>query len=455
MKYRGKESNIFPKLESISDRSYNTLDVNLLGQYVSNMGQFYSSWNEDSPEGEWPLGSAHEQMYRMNIFVGVPGNVVQTRAYGEKEWDPAFGYNNPDEFLPVSNDTTTWPLDNSGNKYWPVRDTDDNPIIVSHQDSYGVYRDSTNYLYLTTSNPDYMLNIVVHQTSYAWNTAFDNDYIIFTFEVINEADEIKDSVYFCQYTDFDCGGFDDYEDDLMGFELDRQFLYFADSDNWSPEWGAPAFHFGVVFLETPETMNGTSGITDFHYTEYYDEPSSVTEDEVQFMMMSSDSILRADSLNWPNLFHGDDIHYDDVTLIPASGMDLVCYPSSGPYHMEPYDTLRFITAMVAGEDYDDFSANVDRIWEVYESGWIVKNVPQPVISAEVGSGRADISWSTEIDTTYLDAYNNRNDLFGYLIYKTEDPNRIDWGDPIDTVRIGENLDPDSYTWTDLDEAPDR
>ena len=69
----------------ISDRSYNIIDRNKLGQYVSNIGQFYSSWNEPGPTCEWPLGSNHEVMYRMNLFVGVPGNVVQTRTYGTNE----------------------------------------------------------------------------------------------------------------------------------------------------------------------------------------------------------------------------------------------------------------------------------------------------------------------------------------------------------------------------------
>lgn len=450
-KDRGKGNGYSPKLESISDRSYNIIDVNLLGVYVGNMGQFYTSWNETAdPEGEWPLGSGHSQMYRMNMFVGVPGNVVQTRAYGEKEWDPVFGYNNPDEFLPVSNDTTTWPLDNLGTKYWPVRDADDNPVIISEQDSYGVYRDSTNYLYLTTSDPSYMLNIVVHQTSYAWNTALDKDYIVFKFDLVNEDTQPHDSVYFCMYTDFDCGGFDDYTDDQIGFELSRQFYYFYDSDNWSPEWNAPAFHFGLVYLQTPETIDLTTGITDFHFTEYYDEPTSITDDEVLFNYMSSDPSLRADSLNWSNLFHGNDLHYDDPAWIPAGGMDLVCFPSSGPYYMAPGDTLTFITALVAGSDYDDISVNVDRIWEIFESGWEVKSVPQPVVTAEVGDRIVTLEWSTIIDQTYIDPYTGTNTLMGYYIYKTEDPNRLVWGAPIDSLMAGENLDPDYYSWSDMD-----
>lgn len=442
----------FPSAAGVGDRSYNVIDVNMLGQYVSNMGQFYSSWNEVVPEGEWPLGSGHAQMYRMNVYIGVPGNVIQTRTYGTKEWDPVWGFNNPSTFLPVSNDTSTWPLDGSGNKYWPVQDGSGNPVIVSDMDSYAVYQDSTNYLYISTGDPSKMLNIVVHQTSYAWNTSLDNDYIIFKFQVVNNSSIPKDSLYFCMYSDFDIGGFDDYDDDLIGLDTTRNFYYFYDANNFSPEWNAPTFHFGGVFLETPEVAGEIPGLTDFHYTGYYEEPASISDDSIQFGLMSSSEALRADSIHWPNLFHGNNLHIDDVSLIPVSGMDLVCFPSSGPYEMGSYDTLTFIFALVAGEDYNDISENVDRIWDVYNSNWQVKAVPQPVITAVTGNNLATLNWSNVIDNTYIDVYNGRNDLFGYLIYKTEDPTRTIWGAPIDTVHKGETspLNPSVYSWLDYD-----
>lgn len=94
--------------QALDQRTFNVLAINKLGQYVSNMGQFYSSWNELSPTAEWPLGSGHEAMWRMNLYIGTPGNVVQTRTFGTKEWDPVDGYQNPEVGLTaVSNDTAT------------------------------------------------------------------------------------------------------------------------------------------------------------------------------------------------------------------------------------------------------------------------------------------------------------------------------------------------------------
>jgi len=454
MKDKYQEERSSPSIESLDDRTYNILDINKLGMYVSNLGQFYSSWQEIAPEGEWPIYSGHEQLYRMNVYVGIPDNVVQTRSYSNKEWDPVPGYDNPDVgLLAVSNDTTTWPLD-AGIPYWPLRNTAGGDSILSDQDSYGVYRDSTNHLYLTTLDPSYLLNVVVHQRSMSWyQPVFHEDYIYFVFDLVNEDEEPRDSLYFCLYTDIDAGGFDDYDDDYVGLELDRGFYYMYDSDNWSPEWNDVPFYFGGVFIETPEVNGQELGITDFHYVGYYDEPSEADMDVQQYGLMSSDSALWADSLNWPGLFHGDNIHYDDTSLIPAGGGDWVMFVSSGPYHMEPGDTLTFVTAMIAGADYNDISSNADRVLNFYENNFQDKVVPPPLVSVQAGDQEVTLSWSNALDTSYVDFYTLRNNLMGYRIYKAEGDPPDDWGEPIDSLLFGEYIefpDPGDYVWTDMD-----
>ncbi|MBN2356117.1 hypothetical protein JXO59_08385, partial [candidate division KSB1 bacterium] len=416
-------------LLDISDRSYNTIDVNKFGQYVSNMGQFYSSWNEMSPTAEWPLGSNHQQMYRMNLYIGVPGNAVSSRTYSTKEWDPVAGYHNPAiGLLAVSKDSTTWPLDNGGYPYWPVQDQDGNALIVSHQDSYGAYRDRTNYL--ARSDPSKRLNIEVRQTTYAWNTALDEDYIIIKFDVINDTTASKDSVFFCMFCDFDIGGFEsaeEYADDKVALELDRQFFYFYDVDNWSDQWNGLPFHMGMVFLQTPLVNGARLGLTDWHYTDVWLEPGrDVNNDDAQYKYMSSDPRLRADSLVWRDLFHGDNLKYDDPSLIPEAGLAAVVFASSGPYHMEAGDTLTFITALVAGADYDDLSKNVDRIWEVYNNNWQIKSVPAPLVTGIAGDGKNTLIWNNSIDRSYIEPTTGTNTLKGYNIYRTEDPNRLTW-----------------------------
>jgi len=439
---------------SISDRTYNVISVNKLGQYVSNIGQFYSSWQELAPTAEWPLGSNHEQMYRMNVYVGVPGNVVQTRTFGQKEWDPMPGYHNPVVgFTAISTDPSTWPLDGNNQPYWPARDEMGNPMIRSHQDTYAVYRDYTNYLVNLNQDPSYRLNIEIHQSSYAWNTALDEDYIIFSFDVINDTTQAKDSLYFCIYADFDAGGFvsgNEYADDKLGFEPDRQFMYFYDSDNWSNQWNGIPFYLGLVFLETPLTDDGKTGITDWHYTDNWSEPRNILNDKEQYWYMSSDPRLRDDP-NWPNLFWGDDINYCDPDLIPDEGAALVTFNSSGPYTMQPFDTLRFIVAMVAGQDYEQISRNVDRIWEVYQNGFQVKSVSQPLVTGSTGDNETVLTWDNSIDREYIDALTGTNTLKSYRIYRTEDPNRLTWTLYDSIARRYTPEDPyqgNAYVWKD-------
>jgi hypothetical protein len=437
----------------ISDRSYNIIDRNKLGQYVSNIGQFYSSWNEPGPTCEWPLGSNHEVMYRMNLLVGVPGNVVQTRTYGTKEWDPVGGFLNPEKgLLAISTDQETWPLDQNNQPYWPVRDSQGNQKILSSQDTYGVYTDLTNYL--GASNPDNILYIKVHQSSYVWASEQDNDYIIFRFDLVNENTITHDSVYFGMYCDFDAGGFEsdnEFGDDRLGLELDRQFFYFYDADNYSDQWDAIPFHVGIVYLSTPAVNGDTLGLTDWHYTDNWNEPRDITNDVEQYRYMSSDPRLRADSLLWPDLFHGDDLNYDDPSLIRETGDTLIVYSASGPYTMQPNDTLTFILAMVCGQDYEEISTNVDRVWEVFYKGFEIKEVPKPIVRAGEGDKKIRLNWDNSIDREYLDLVAGSNTLHQYNIYKTEDPQRLTWT-LYDTIQrqFDENNDyiENAYTWVD-------
>ena len=165
-------------------------------------------------------------MWKMCLYVGIPGNVVQTRATRTKEWDAVAGYHNPDSgLIAISTDPQTWPRDGSGNPYWPVRTVDGRDSIRSQMDTYAVYRDRTNNRALVSDPPDWsqLLNIEVHQSTWAWNTSKDDDYIFFEFDIINDTTLAKDSVYFGLYTDLDAGGIVDIE-----FLVQYHVLHYAD-----------------------------------------------------------------------------------------------------------------------------------------------------------------------------------------------------------------------------------
>ena len=220
-------------ITAVEDRAQNVITVNQLGQTVTNLGQFYP-FGGVSPAGRWPISTDHDAIYKTNMYIGLPGdnnkpfNVIQTRAANTKEWDAVAGIHNPDSGkVAISSDTLTWPIAN-GIPYWPIRTVDDKDSINSQEDTYAVYRDETNQQYQT--------NLVVYQTTYAWSTSKDEDYIIMKFEIENDTTVAHDGLYFGMYTDFDAGGVEnDYEDDKWGFEKDRNFYYIYDADNISSD----------------------------------------------------------------------------------------------------------------------------------------------------------------------------------------------------------------------------
>ena len=82
------------------DRAQNVININQLGQVVTNMGQFHP-YTGTFPRGRWTINTNHDQMYKMSFAVGIPhsgiygANVANARGNGTKEWDPLPGFNNP------------------------------------------------------------------------------------------------------------------------------------------------------------------------------------------------------------------------------------------------------------------------------------------------------------------------------------------------------------------------
>jgi hypothetical protein len=452
---RARQTELFnPTMSALDVEDFATyvLNGNRVGQFVCNQGRFYPGSGEVGVTAEWPAGSGHEQMYRMNVFVGIPNNVVQSRTSRTREWNPLPGYHNGEVgLLAVSTDNSTWPRDELGEPYWPVQDGEGNARILSMQDSYGVYDDGNNAL--GEQDPANFLNIEIHQSSYSWNTAVDDDYIVFQFDVINKGDP-KDSLYFTHYSDLDCGGWRgliEYADDILVFDQDQRAYFQYDADNQTDNWEGDPFPIAIVFLSTPEVDGEEVGITDWHYTSDAREPDGATEDTEFFWYMSSDPRLRDNETDWPDLFHGDDIHFDDPSLIPPEGREITVFSSSGPYHMEQGDTLRFIIAMVCGEDQDDVEANVDRIWQVYNDNWTVKFVPQPIVTGLGSDSQVTLTWDNSLDVSYVDIFTGTNTLAGYRIYKTEDPRRLTWS-LLDSLLVGEYAgsegEAQQYQWSD-------
>lgn len=419
------------KPASILDRAGGAHTKSNIGSFFENRGKLYAQNYSQGPTFEWPIGSTHEFVYRANPFVGIPGNLIQGRYANHSEWESATGYHNRDSArVAFSDKPYTWPAGG-----WPVKDAGGKPVFVSNQDSYSVYNDSMNTIGI--------LNLQINQTGYAFSQKSVRDMVIYIFDVTNRSTRAYDSVYFGIYADISAGGSDlveDYGHRRLVFDRSLNRVYAYKSTGVSTQWnGAPAGYFGVIFLQTPKVNGVQRGITDWHYHLYADEKD---QDWIQYGILSSSPALYADPLG-PKYFHlganAPDLHYDDPSTIPADGADVTSTLGSGPYHLAPGDTLRFITAWVAAGSAEDMDVITAKAYNLLAGGFVTSKPPEsPHVTAVAGDGRVSLTWDNRAETS-RDPITNATNFEGYHLYKSVDKGQH-W-DQIDRNSVAVGPDP--------------
>ena len=397
---------------SILDRAGGLHNKSNIGEFFENRGKLYARTLAQGASGEFPIGSTKEYIYRINPMVGLPNNVIQGRYTTNEEWEAAAGYHNRDSArVAFSDKPTTWPATG-----WPVKNASGDPIVVSDQDSYCVYNDSNN------TRP--VLGLQMNQTGYAFSLKLVQDMIFFTFDIVNKSDQTYDSLYFALYIDIDLGNFSggvpEYENDKVGFNRDLQLTFFYDN-GLSSEWpGGTTGYFGMAMLQTPLVDGVRPGVTDFHYNLYDDD---LDRDTVQYGIMSSARSLYVSSIGRRYFHPGNNapnLHFDDTTTIPIGGLDILAYSSSGPYTINPGDTLRFVTVMVAGNTRPEIFRNTQRAFDLFAAGYARPEPPDPpAVSVLAGDRRVTISWDNRSESS-RDTLTGQFDFEGYRLYKSID-----------------------------------
>jgi hypothetical protein len=397
---------------SITDRAAGTHNASNIGLFFENRGKLYPRRLSQGPSGEYPINSGHNYIYRINPLIGVPGNVVQARYTTNEEWEAVGGYHNRQySLIAFSDNPSTWDPDLG----WPIKDSKGKPVFKSDQDSYCVYSDSNN------SRPK--LGLFVAQTGYTYGLSFAKNLIFYKFDITNKGAKDLDSVYFNLYTDVDVGdasgGVAEYQDDMLGFNKEKNFVYFYDSKGFSKDWQAPAGYFGVAFLRTPSVNGKELGITDMHYNLYDDD---IDLDSVQFGIMSSSPGLYNSSVSKKYFHLGSppNIHFDDPSTIPATGLDILANVSSGPYKLKRGDPLTFYTAILAGESLSDITNTLNQANTILNFDFEIAKPPAaPVITGYAGDGRALIYWDDKAEYSY-DKFSGVYDFEGYRLYRSMD-----------------------------------
>lgn len=445
MKEFEKEKNSFDveKILRIEDRAGGTHNASNIGLFFENRGKLYPRRITQGPSGEFPINSGNHYIYRLNPFVGIPGNVIQGRYTTNEEWEAAYGYQNPDlAQIAFSDNPATW----DPNRGWPINDSNGDPLFFSDQDSYCAYNDSNNTVKI--------LGLQINQIGYAYGVSFASNLLFYKYEIVNNSSNIYDSLYFSNYVDLDLGnisgGTPEYEDDKLGFDKGKNFVYFYDSDSYSPEWpDGNVGMMGVAFLKTPEVNGDQLGLTDFHYNIYNDDRDI---DTVQYGIMSSASTLFNSSFGG-DYFHlgaNPDLHFDDTTTIPSGGLDILANISSGPYEIHPGDTLVFYTVIVAGETKDGLFQSLDEAYKILDFNFEIAKAPStPTLTAVSGNNSVNLYWDDEAENS-LDNFSGEYDFEGYRVYRSVDKG-ITWTlladfDIINDIGLDRGL---QYSYTDI------
>ena len=401
------------KTTRIQDRAGGTHNASNIGLFFENRGKLYPRRITQGPSGEFPINSAKNYIYRINQFVGIPGNVIQARFTDNEEWEAAYGYHNSDTArIAFSDDPNSW----NPQRGWPVKDANGENLFISDQDSYCAFNDSNNTVQI--------LGIQVAQTGYAFGTNFAKNILFFKYEITSISQNNYSGLYFGLHNDIDVGdisgGLPEWGDDKVDFIKPQNLIYFYD-DGVSGEWpdGKTGF-FGIMMLKTPE-VNGTElGITDMHYMLYNDDNISDI-DSIQYGFMSSDPDLYNSSIG-NKFFHvgnNSNIHFDDPATIPASGMDILAHVSSGPYNLNPGDTLVFYTAFVTGNTYDEMLNYASVAQNAVDANFNLPKPPsRPNLSSSNGNSKAILFWDDTAESSY-DEFSGY-DFEGYRLYRSKD-----------------------------------
>jgi hypothetical protein len=397
------------KASGIIDRAGGTHNASNIGLFFENRGKLYPRRLAQGPSGEYPINSSQHYIYRINPMVGIPGNVIQGRFTTNEEWEAVGGYQATGSAkIAFSDNPATWP--DSG---WPVKDALGKPVIKSDQDSYCVYDDA--------NNQRGALGVRVVQTGYTYGLKSAQNIIFFKFQVLTTGSVPLQKLYFNMYSDIDVGdvsgGDPEWGDDKINIDRSKNLVWFYD-DGISTEWpSGKTGQIGVTYLQTPKVNGVELGVTDIHYNLYDDDRD---QDTVLYGIMSSAASLY-NSVDRNRYFHigsSSNLHFDDPATIPAIGMDILANMATGPYTLNPGDTLTFVTAILAGTDSADLFRTYDEAKKIFTNNFDAAKPPAtPKISSVPGNKRVTLFWDDKAEQS-RDTYSGQYDFEGYRLYRS-------------------------------------
>lgn len=389
----------------------------------------------------------------------------------------------------VSNPPGPWMYSwSSPDKIVAGRFTSDKEIFYIMNDKYNGIRlgDETDV--------GYPIGFDMEVTGYSYAASAYEDIVFFNYNLIYRDDVTDpnrqyytgtiDSVYFGFIIDPDLPGADPTgnqtspwaEDDYCIADTVRNLFVMFDKDGYEREEVSPYSEgevstYGVAFLKTPKDV----GLTGFHFFDqdagFDAEPCGPKLEKLIYSLASGrkDLLTPQDQQKY---FHGEDPHFDDLTLLQefqeqyvGESPDVWFLMTSGPFSVSPGDTIPLHFCVLGGDDdpgaldadgfatnpyevrFADILNNFDRAMQLYNNSFQGTGPPATPTLNAVGTkvldendlpvvytedGKVTLYWNDIAEKT-VDILTKQYDLEGYRIYKAyfdRGLDYIDWGQEV-------------------------
>ncbi len=364
--------------------------------------------------------------------------VAKDGSYGKTHYNPATDPNpHPELKYPPDSPTTpylahsdlpsTWPVNSNGEQFWPGyfrRDPKTGEQVegefASDRDVYAVFTDGNNQM-------GNVVGLEVEMMAYCYGRPYADKFQFYEFYIHNKSGQKLDSCYIGYYLDPDCS---DYGEEILLLP-DPKFdnpqipdmILQRDIDKATrpnSKGVMESYTFGMAVLETPKNV----GVTGFHYY----EDAGPTEDNILWPIITNKPADPDVASFADQYFHGADPRFDDVNQI-AAGFDAVYIVASGPFSMEPGETVKSTIVVAVGENDKDFIKQVNQADGMFKFSFLGPSAPPaPGLTAISGDGVVTLYWDDRAERT-PDAFTGGMDFEGYRIYRSED-NGQTWGKEI-------------------------
>jgi hypothetical protein len=442
------------------DRKRAILNVGNVEARIRNSGTL--GYDRDGKCYEFPSGSGITYRWTMAPLVGAIVNGqkwVACGTYGaarahEDEFEPLGGLdagwssNDNNYGIAASDRSDTWPtawptdalMPPVGSKGFPgILDGE----VVATRELYFAVTDSNN-----NSNDEAYVRIDMWGVQY--EDFINEDFIIFKMIVTNISDKTLQDFYIGMHDDPDTPEqgtnewMDDFakfiavDDDIEGYDDSQDsllwnFAYLWDGDDKVEGLIASKVGWvGLKVLETPidPATSAPMGLTTLSVFDYAAAPQT---DITEYDQLASG--IQAPTNVTP--------HPDDYTQTPNTyGPDITYVFASGPFQLEPGQSLNFALATIHGVNKKDLFNNAMLCQILYNNNYAAaEGPPEPDVEAHAGSHSVTLFWNgydTE-NAIYRasdgsidhigDKLTGNNTFEGYAVYRSADRGSS-WGDPM-------------------------